>query len=77
MYSSLALRLVCLVSHLQRHVSDMSDFQEHVAGNLLLALSCYRGKLMVNGGSSRILQEVIGVITTVCPSIGERRRLRW
>ena len=28
-------------------------------------LSCYPGRLMANGGSSQILREVIGVITTV------------
>jgi hypothetical protein len=74
MYFSLALRLVCLVSHFQRHDSDMSDMQEPVVGNLPLVLSCCRGRLMVNGGNLQILQEVIGVIITVCSSISERRR---
>jgi hypothetical protein len=74
MYSSLALRLVCLVSHFQHLVSDMSDMQEHVVGSHPLVHSCYQGRLMVNGGNWQILQEVIGVIITVCPSVSERRR---
>ena len=73
MYSSLVLRQVCLVSHFRHFVSNMSDMQEHVVGNPLLVLSCYRGKLMVNGGNLRIPQEVTGVIITVRRYISERR----
>jgi hypothetical protein len=74
MYSSLALRLVCLVSHFQHLVSDMSNMQEHVVGNLPSVLSCYQGRLMVNGGNLQILHEVTGVIITVCPYISDVRR---
>jgi hypothetical protein len=76
MYSSLVLQLVCLVSHSQRHVFDMSDMQEHVVGSHPLVHSCYRGKLMVNGGNLQILQEVIGVIITVRTYTSGRRRLK-
>jgi hypothetical protein len=69
MYSSLVLQLVCLVSHSQRHDSDMSDMQEPVVGNLPSVLSCYQDRLMVNGGNLQIPQEVTGVITTVCPCV--------
>ena len=76
MYSLPVLRPVCLVSHFQHFVCDMSDMQEPVAGSHPLVLSCYQGKLMGNGGNLQILQEVIGVTTTVCPYDSERRRGR-
>jgi len=74
MYSSLVLRPVCLVSHFRHLVSDMSDMQEHAAGSLPSALSCYQGKLMGNGGNLQILREVTGVITTVSLHIAKEGR---
>ena len=73
MYSSLVLRQVCLVSHFQHLVFDMSDMQGPVVGNPPSVLSCYQGKLMGNGGNLRIPLEVTGVIITVRPFISERR----